>query len=209
MIHQAMRRMTPMVLVVLMMNAAHKQRNLHKYLNFFYTIEEKMHNGFIENDTRPFSEIIKQLPGTSDDWSNAATTFDVTAWVADSYASAIVILGGIMGVALPAPLIAVGLPEVPLVTGLGEMALAELYAQPVLKGGNALATVSFFVALVSETKSGTTCVEQGKISTPLLNSFSLTAAGWMIPEAFLSLAIQSASLGNDLKITSVPFPNIP
>ena len=114
-----------------------------------------------------------------------------------------------MGAALPAPLIAVGLPEVPIVTGLGGMALAELYAQPVLIGGNTLATVSFFAALISETKAGTTCLEQGKISTTLLNSFSLTAVGWITPEAFLAFAIQSASVGNDLKIISVPFPNIP
>src|SRR5687767_13461385 len=111
--------------------------------------------------------------------------------------------------ALPAPLIAAGLPEIPLVTGPAGAAIAEFYIQPILFTGNVLATVSTGATLISDTKVGNTRIEEANFSTSSLNSMALTGTGWLSNEAFLSLAIQSVALANDFGWTSLPFPMLP
>ena len=49
---------------------------------------------------------------------------------------------GIAGAGITAPLIAAGLPEVPVMTGLAGMAIGELVIQPVLFVGNIVASGS-------------------------------------------------------------------
>jgi hypothetical protein len=160
-------------------------------------------------DTGPITELILQLPGSADAWSNVATGFDLLAWATDVYATGAVTYAGFAGAALPAPLIAAGLPEVPLATGLAGMAIAELYIQPVLFTGNLLATISTGATLVSDTKAGHTRIEELDFSSSSLNSMTLTDIGWMSNEAYLSLGIQSVAVANDFGWTSLPYPMIP
>jgi len=166
-------------------------------------------SGELEDSGPTITDFILQLPGSTADWSNLATGLDILAWLSDLYAASAVTYAGFAGAALPAPLIAVGLPEVPLVTGLAGMAIAELYIQPVLFTGNTLATFSMGATIISDTKAGNTRIEESEFSTNVLNSMALTDVGWMSNEAYLSLAIQSISVANDLQWTSLPFPSIP
>ena len=160
-------------------------------------------------ESGPITGLILQLPGSTEDWSNLATGLDVLAWLTDIYAASAVTYAGFAGAALPAPLVTAGLPEVPLVTGLAGMAIAELYVQPVLFTGNALASFSMGATIISDTKAGNTRIEDSKYSISVLNSMALTDVGWMSNEAYLSLTIQSVSVANDLGWTSLPFPTIP
>ena len=162
-----------------------------------------------DDDTGFITDIILQLPGSSDDWSNLATGLDLLAWSTDLYAAGAVTYAYFGGAALPAPLIAVGLPEVPLVTGLAGMAIAELYVQPVLFTGNVVASFSTGATIVSDTKAGNTRVEEAKFSASVLNSMALTDIGWQSNEAYLSLIIQSVAVANDFQWTSLPFPRLP
>jgi RHS repeat-associated protein len=162
-----------------------------------------------ERETGPITDSILQLPGTAEGWSNLATGLDMLAWLTDIYAASAVTYAGIAGAALPAPLIAAGLPEVPLVTGLAGMAIAELYIQPLLFTGNVLATFSMGATIVSETKYGNTRIEEAKFSSKTVNSIALTNVGWMSNEAYLSLTIQSLAVANDLQWISFPFPVFP
>jgi RHS repeat-associated protein len=161
------------------------------------------------NDTGPITNLILQLPGTAEDWNNIATGFDVLSWVTDLYAASAVTYAYFGGAALPAPLVAAGLPEIPLTTGLAGMGLAELYVQPVIFTGNALASIGTGAAIISDTKAGNTRVEERKFSTSILNSMALTDMGWGSNEAFVSLGLQSIAVANDLQWTSLPFPVFP
>jgi len=115
--------------------------------------------------------------GTSDDWNTAATTFDILAWLTDFYAAGVVTYAGFYGAGLTSPFIAAGLPEVPMVTGLAGMAIAELIVQPVLMIGNMFATTSTIFTVVAETKIGTTRIEDGIFSDTVVNSATLTGIG--------------------------------
>jgi hypothetical protein len=160
-------------------------------------------------ETGPITDFILQLPGSSEDWNNLASGLDILAWLTDIYAASAVTYAGFAGAALPAPLIAAGLPEVPLATGLAGMAIAELYVQPVLFTGNSLASLSTSAAIISDTKAGNTRIEDSKYSIGVLNSMALTDVGWISNEAYLSLIVQSASVANDMGWTSLPFPTAP
>jgi hypothetical protein len=149
------------------------------------------------------------LPGTAADWSNVATGLDVLAWFTDVYAAGAVTYAFFGGAALPAPLIAAGLPEVPMATGLAGMAIAELYVQPVIFTGNVLASLSTGATIVSDTKAGNTTVEEANFSINVLNSMALTDMGWQSNEAYLPLIVQSVAVANDFQWTSLPFPQIP
>jgi len=161
------------------------------------------------NKTGPITDLILQLPGSAENWSNLATGIDIMAWLTDIYATSVVTYAGIAGAALPAPLIAAGLPEVPMATGLAGMALAELYIQPVLFTGNALATISMGATIVADTKGGNTRIEEAKFSSNTANSMALTDVGWLSNEAYLSLTLQSIAVANDLQWSSLPFPVFP
>jgi hypothetical protein len=165
------------------------------------------HSG--KDGTGPITDFMLQLPGSAENWSNLATGIDIMAWLTDVYATSIVTYAGIAGAALPAPLIAAGLPEVPVATGLAGIALAELYIQPVLFTGNTLATLSMGATIVADTKGGNTRVEQAKFSSNSANSMALTDVGWLSNEAYLSLTIQSIAVANDLQWISLPFPKFP
>jgi hypothetical protein len=172
-------------------------------------VENLAHSERKLEDSGPITDFILQLPGSTEDWSNLATGLDVLAWLTDIYAAGTVTYAGFAGAALPAPLIAAGLPEVPLATGLAGMAIAELYIQPVLFTGNVLASLGMGATLISDTKAGNTRIEDSKYSISVLNSMALTDIGWMSNEAYLSLIIQSVSVANDMGWTSLPFPTIP
>lgn len=162
-----------------------------------------------EDDTGFITDIILQLPGSTEDWNNLATGLDLLAWFTDIYAAGAVTYAFFGGAALPAPLIAVGLPEVPLATGLAGMAIAELYIQPVLFTGNVLASFSTGATIVADTKAGNTRIEEANFSISVLNSLALTDIGWQSNEAYLSLIIQSVAVTNDFQWTSLPFPRLP
>ena len=160
-------------------------------------------------DDTPITDFINQLAGSSEDWNNLATGLDILAWLTDLYAAGAVTYAGFAGAALPAPLIAAGLPEVPLATGLAGMAIAELYVQPILFTGNAIATFSMTATIIADTKSGGTIVEESQFSSSSLNSMALTDVGWLSNEAYFSLTIQSISVANDLQWTSLPYAEFP
>lgn len=161
-----------------------------------------------EEETGVITNVALQLPGTSEDWSHVATGLDVIAWFTDVYAVSAVAYGFFGGAVLPAPLIAAGLPEVPIATGLTGMAIAELCVQPVLWVGNVVATLSTTATIVADTKAGNIRVEQAGFSIGVLNSMGLTDMGWQSNEAFLSLGIQSVAVANDFQWTSLPFPQM-
>jgi RHS repeat-associated protein len=158
---------------------------------------------------RPISDTISRLPGSAAYYSKMSTGIDVIAWVIDLYAAGIVISGGIFGFSIPAVLLPEGIPEVPVTTGIGGMLLAELPAQTPLKISNYLATGSTVATFISDTKNGTTIIEESMFSSSTLNSISTTVLGWVDPEALTSLVIQSISVSNDFGWISLPFPISP
>ena len=151
------------------------------------------------------SEIILNLPGTQESWSTAATALDVVAWLTDLYAAGVVTYGGVVGAGIPAALLPASIPEVPVTTGFAGIAIAELYVQPVLRIGNTMATLSTMATIVADTKSGDTRLGEGVLAPSTVNSILLTEAGWLIPEAYTSLALQSLAVSNDLGWTSLPY----
>ncbi len=155
----------------------------------------------------PFTDFIKdRLPGSSNDWATVSTVLDVVAGVTDLYAVGVVVTGGVMGTGLTSPFILEGLPEVPVATGWAGAAIAELYVQPVLRGGNIIATLSTAATVVSETKAGTTIIETGQLSKATMNSIVITSLGWGAPsEAFISLVFQSTAILNDFGGVSIPY----
>jgi hypothetical protein len=155
------------------------------------------------------TDFIMQLPGSSEDWNNIAKIFDVLSLATDLYAVGAVVYAGIAGAGLPAPLIALGLPEIPVATGLAGMGIAELAVQPVIAGGNFIATGGLISTLIADTKAGTTNIDKMQFSRTSLNSITLTDLGWMSPEAFISFGIQSITVANDFNLLSFPMPQIP
>jgi len=130
---------------------------------------------------------------------------DIAAWAVDAYAVGVVIYGGVAGAGIAAPFVAVGVPEVPVVTGAAGAAIAELAVQPLLNASNMLATFSTAATVIAETKTGVTNIDQGKYSTTVLNSAALTAVGWANKEAFISITIQTVAVTNDFGWTSLPW----
>jgi hypothetical protein len=138
---------------------------------------------------------------------NASTVLDVVAWGIDLYNAGVVTYGGIFGAGVAAPFVAVGVPEIPAVTGLAGMGLAELAVQPALRLANNIALVSTLLTVAADVRAGDTNMEQGIIATTTLNSVTTTVYGYIIPEAYLSLIGQSITVSNDLGWTSFPFSN--
>jgi len=155
----------------------------------------------------PLTSFMLGLPGTSDQWATVATGFDIAAWLIDLFDVGVVTAGGIMGAGIPAAFLPEGVPEVPVVTGLAGMAIAELYVQPPIQVANGLSLISTSLTVVADTKAGTTRLEQGVIGTNVLNSATTTGFGFAVPEAYLSLIIQSVAVANDLHWISFPFPS--
>lgn len=127
------------------------------------------------------------------------------ALVCDLYADGIVIWCGVFGVCAGAPAFPEA-PPAPAATGLLGMGIGELIIQPLNKVGNLLGTGATACTLVSDTKTGKTIVEKGKFSSSTLNSALLSTLCWMCSETFISTALQTVAVLNDLGKTSIPFP---
>jgi len=158
-----------------------------------------------EGEDDPITDFILSLPLSDEFYSNVATGLDIAAWAVDAYAVGVVIYGGVAGAGIAAPFVAVGVPEVPVVTGAAGAAIAELAVQPLLNASNMLATFSTAATVIAETKTGVTNIDQGKYSTTVLNSAALTAVGWANKEAFISITIQTVAVTNDFGWTSLPW----
>jgi RHS repeat-associated protein len=135
----------------------------------------------------------------------ASTTLDIAAWGIDLYDAGVVIAGGILraGIGLPFSLAGV---EIPAVTGLGGMGIAELYVQAPMQISNYLSVASTGSTIVADFLSGDTNPEKGIIGTQTLNSLTTTILGYSDKEAITVLIIQSLAVFNDLSWTSFPFP---
>ena len=156
----------------------------------------------------PITNFLLSLPFDAKFWNNVSKGLDSVALVSDTYAAGVVTYGGIAGAGIGAPFIAAGAPEVPVVTGPGGMGLAELAVQPVLRVGNTLASLGTLSTIIADTKSGTTNIDNLQFSTTTLNSITLSTAGWLLPEAYLSFAMQSFSVANDFGLTSFPWSRL-
>jgi hypothetical protein len=135
---------------------------------------------------------------------NLSTGLDTAAWTIDLYDAGVVVAGGIYGAGVALPF-AGGGPEIPAVTGLVGMGLAELYVQAPMKVANVLSTASTGVTAVADVLAGNTNLKNGVIGKNTLNSLSTTIAGWIDPEAITGLAIQSLAVSNDFGWSSFPF----
>jgi len=162
-----------------------------------------------DHGTGPITNAILNLPGSADFYSGAAIGLDVVAWLTDTFATGVVIYGGVFGAGLGIPGEAVAGPPAPVVTGLAGAIVAEVYAQPILNVGNAIASLSTTATVIADTKAGNTRIENEIFSSNVKNSFTLTSVGWANKEAGLSLAIQSLALLNDFGWTSLPFHSTP
>ena len=134
-----------------------------------------------------------------------ATGLDVIAWGIDLYNAGVVVAGGIIGAGVGLPF-AEGGPEVPPVTGLAGMGIAELYVQPTMIYANVLSGASTALTAVADIRAGNTNLQQGVFGTQTLNGVTTTAWGVADREAITNLVIQSVAVSNDLGWTSFPFP---
>jgi len=145
--------------------------------------------------TSPFVTILR----------TGSTVLDIAGWAIDFYDAGVVTVGGIVGTGIAAPF-ALGGPEVPAVTGLAGVAIAELYVQPGLRIANVLSFASTGLTILADIVAGDTNIKQGLAPTTL-NSITTTAIGAAAPEAYISLVVQSVAVSNDLGWISFPFPN--
>jgi hypothetical protein len=129
------------------------------------------------------------------------------ALLIDYYNVGVVTYGGLVGAGIPAALLPQGIPEVPLATGMAGVEIAELSVQSSLRAANNLALLGTLLTFVADTKAGNTRMEQGVIGSDVVNSFTLTMAGYAIPEAYTSAILQSVAVRNDLTSISFPWPN--
>jgi hypothetical protein len=160
-----------------------------------------------EGDGHPFSDYINNnIPGDSNLWSGLATGADIIALLLNVLAAGVVTFGGIFGAGVPLIFMPQGAPEVNVVTGWAGVAIAELYVQPILGLSNGLIAVSTAATFFSETKNENTIIEEGKISSDVLNSSSSLIISYFTPEAYLSTIEQSVSVANDLNWISFPYP---
>jgi hypothetical protein len=136
---------------------------------------------------------------------NIATGLDIVAWSIDLYNAGVVTYGGVVGAGIALPF-AGGGPEVPAITGLAGIGLAELSVQPALQLANGIAVISTGFTAAADIRSGKTNLAEGIVGTNTLNSIATTSYGLKLPEAYLSLALQSVAVSNDLSWTSFPFP---
>jgi hypothetical protein len=136
---------------------------------------------------------------------NVATGLDIVAWGIDLYNVGVVTYGGIFGAGVALPF-AEGGPEIPAVTGLAGIGLAELYVQPTLQLANGVALVSTLLTAAADIRSGETDLKTGVVGKNTLNSVTTTTYGFKVPEAYSSLVLQSIAISNDLGWTSFPFP---
>ncbi len=126
------------------------------------------------------------------------------AWTIDLYDTGVVVAGGIIGAGVGLPF-AEGGPEVPAVTGLAGMGIAELSVQSPMFVANILSVGSTVLTAIADIRSGNTNLQQGVIGAQTLNSVSTTALGVADREAITNLVIQSVAVSNDLGWTSFPF----
>ena len=157
------------------------------------------------SDDGPITSTILSIPGDAGLWEGVSTGFDIIAKAIDTYAAGVVTYGGIAGAGIASPFIAGGAPEVPVMTGLGGIAIAELAVQPLIMASNGLAALSTASTIIADTKSGTTNIDELVFSPTTLNSITLTTAGFLIPEAYLSLVMQTLAVTNDFGVTSFPW----
>src|SRR5215207_7345721 len=122
----------------------------------------------------------------------------------DAFAFGVVIYGGVFGAGLGLPGTTVGGPAAPTVTGLAGIVIAEFWVQPILTGGNVLATGSTVFTAIADTKAGNTRIDEGVFSSTVRNSANLTGGGCANKEVLVSLLIQSVSVSNDFGWTSLP-----
>jgi hypothetical protein len=158
------------------------------------------------DETGPITDFIIALPFSSGFYTNVSTGLDISAWLLDVYSVGVVTYGGIYGAGVAAPFIPAGAPEVPVVTGLAGIGIAELAVQPLLNTANWLALGSTTASVIADTKAGNTRLEQGKVSPSVGNSMTLTTLGFANKEAYISLSLQSIAVANDLGWTSLPWP---
>jgi hypothetical protein len=160
-------------------------------------------------DPTPISDLIKQIPFSSEDWALAGTVTDGVVFLLDLYADGVVAYATIYGIGAGLPVIVVVGGEaiaLPALTGVGAFLAADFFiVKPILRLGNWGASAATVCTYISETKSGATVIEKGQISNATKNSFVLTVSGWVAPEAITSTIIQGSSLANDLGWISFPF----
>ncbi len=136
----------------------------------------------------------------------AGTVTDGVVLFLDLCADGVVAYATIAGFGSTLPVVVSGNIEVPAVSGIAAFLVADIFlVKPILTLGNYGASAATVMTFVSETKSGETIIETGRISTATKNSATLTLVGWVAPEAISSTFIQSASFANDLGWISFPF----
>jgi hypothetical protein len=133
-----------------------------------------------------------------------STGLDILAGVIDLYDVGVVTAGGIMGAGIGLPF-AEGGPEVPVVTGLAGIGIAELAVQPTLQLANGIALTSTILTAAADIRSGDTNLKSGVIGKNTLNSATTTILGFAVPEAYSSFALQGLTVANDLGWTTFPF----
>ncbi len=157
-----------------------------------YTPKTKPHKESTSN--KPAVELLR----------NASTMLDAAAWSIDLFDVGVVVAGGIFGAGVGLPFTEGG-PEVPVVTGLAGMGIAELYVQAPMQVANVLSTVSTGFTAVADVLAGDTNLMKGVIAKNTLNSVNTTVLGWGDPEAITGFAMQSLAVSNDLGWSSFPF----
>jgi hypothetical protein len=145
------------------------------------------------------SQNVRKDINSPETWSTIATGLDTIAWFIDLIDAGVVTYGGIFGAGITSPAILAGEPEIPVSTGLVGIIAAEFYIQPPMKVANFYATLAMLATIRSN-------YLKGNVSQPsTYNSSALTIIGWINPEAYTSLILQSVSVGNDLSWWSFPF----
>ena len=151
------------------------------------------------------TKVILAIPGSAQNWIDVAISLDGIAWFFDAYSVGVVTYGGVAGAGIALPFVEGG-PEIPVVTGLLGVGIAELATQPVIRTASYLALASSASTFIADTKAGNTRIEQGKIGSAVVNSVSFSIVGFFDPEAYSSWLLQSASVANDFGWISFPAP---
>ncbi|MEM0489541.1 MAG: hypothetical protein QW707_10160 [Candidatus Bathyarchaeia archaeon] len=130
----------------------------------------------------------------------------------DVWASGTVIAGTVLGFTGGAVVEGKPIPGGTLAGALTGLWMTEISVQPLLQIGNILATGATFSTLISEAKAGETRLQatmaltpqgfhlnyQARVGTGSQVAVPVTAAGWLVREAFSSLTLQSIALASDL-----------
>jgi len=109
-----------------------------------------------------FSQKGERIVDISPISSELADTFalgtDVAAWLINLYATAIVTAAFFTGAGVGLPF-SLGGPEVPVVTGITGVSIAELYVQPLLRIADGLGIISTSATIYSDLINGSTIIE--------------------------------------------------